>query len=114
MSLFHISILYIYRHRTETKMTFFESSDQTGSETHISYLNRNENLALSDSGLTRPFSVVGLPGVRLQNGFDFFLLIFGFDFFPIFKIGSIFDTIMRGQRPNFRETGNFSNLHYHI
>ena len=31
-----------------------------------------ENLTLCGPGLTRPFSVVGLHGIRLQNGLDFF------------------------------------------
>ena len=31
-------------------------------------------MALCDSWLTRPFSVIGLHGVRLQNGLDFWIL----------------------------------------
>ena len=38
---FLTAILCISRHRTETKMSFLESSDQTGLETHISHLEKS-------------------------------------------------------------------------
>ena len=60
-------------------MTFLESWDQTGSETHLRKFDRRirkfENLTLCDPVLTRTFSVVGLHGVRLQNGLDFWILL---------------------------------------
>ena len=56
-------------------MTFWESWEQTGSETHIFIRKYQfENLILCNPRLTWSFSVVDLHGVRLQNGFDFRIL----------------------------------------
>ena len=53
------SIQRIFKHCTEIKTTFLESSDQTGSETQTFYSkNQFENFTLCDPGLTRHFSVL--------------------------------------------------------
>ena len=73
--IFQTAILSISGHRPEINMTFLESWDQTGSKTHILFSkNQLKNLTLCDPGLTRPFSVVDLHGVRLQNGLEFWIL----------------------------------------
>ena len=70
---FQNAILCIFRHRTENKMAFFESLDQTGSEKNIFHIRNNqfENLSLYNPGLTRPFPALDFHGVRLQNGVYF-------------------------------------------
>ena len=72
---FQTVILSISRHCTDIKITFLESSDQPGSETHI-FIRRSQfgKLTLCDPGLTHPFSVVNLHGVRLQYGLDFWVI----------------------------------------
>ena len=73
--IFQTVILSIFRHRTEIKMTVLESWYQTGSETCIFYSKISIwEFDLFDPGLTWPFPVVDWHGVRLLNGFDFWIL----------------------------------------
>ena len=73
--IFQAVILSIFRHCTEIKMTVLESWYQTGSETCFSYSKISIwKFDLFNPGLTWPFPVVNWHGVRLQNGFDFWIL----------------------------------------
>ena len=55
---------------------YFWNAEIKLAQKHTFFVRENqfENLALCDPGLTRPFSVVGLYGVNLQDGPDFWIL----------------------------------------
>ena len=70
---FQTAILSISRYHKEIKMTFLESWDQTGSKSHI-FIRQNRKFDLMWPRVDRLFSVVDLHGIRLQKGFDFWML----------------------------------------
>ena len=73
--IFSNSILSILRHRREIKILFWNPKINLVN-IHISFIRKTqfENLTLCDPGLTRPFPVVDLYGVWLQNGLNFLIL----------------------------------------
>ena len=72
---FQTAIWSISRHRTEIKWHFWNSEIELAQK-HMLFVRKYQfdNLNLCDPGLTLPFSIVDFLGVRLQNGFDFWIL----------------------------------------
>ena len=72
-SLFHTAILSICRHCTEIK-TFLECWDQTSPKMYVFWNINSKIWRYVTRGRPYPSPVVDLHGVRLQNGFEFWIL----------------------------------------